>query len=192
MNDTFVAEIHAHRADLLRIARLQLRDKDLAEDVVQETLLAAIQSRASFGGQAKLMTWLVGILKFKVIDALRRRARDPLPVSSLAGEIEVADLDCLFDKEGVWHSKPSAWGDPQLHLHQADFLRVLELCLTKVPPNSARVFILRELFELDTEEICRLLSVSKSNLGVLLFRARISLRRCLELNWFHHTQGAAT
>ncbi|MGH8526023.1 MAG: RNA polymerase subunit sigma, partial [Gammaproteobacteria bacterium] len=106
-------------------------------------LLAAMQSQASFAGKAKLGTWLIGILKFTIIDALRRSARDPVPVSSLSSEIDTRDLDRLFDAEGMWQSKPATWADPQGHLHQAEFLQVLELCLSKLPPNSARVFMLR-------------------------------------------------
>jgi len=185
MSESFVAEIHAHRDELLRIARLQLRDADTAEDVVQETLLAALRSQASFGGRATLKSWLVGILKFKVIDALRRRARGPIPASDLAAEADDTDLQRWFDRDGVWEHKPVAWHEPHARAHEADFLRVLEACLTRVPPNSARAFMLRELLGLETDEICGLLSVSKSNLGVLLYRARLSLRGCLELNWFH-------
>lgn len=191
VNDAFATRLHAHRADLLRIARLQLRDADAAEDAVQETLIAALRSRATFAGQATLKTWLVGILKFKIVDALRRSAREPLPASSLKAELDAKDLDRLFDEHGVWQHKPAAWHDPQNQVQQADFLRVLELCLTRVPRNSARVFMLRELFGLESEEICELLSLSRSNLGVLLYRARLSLRRCLESSWFTPAENSA-
>lgn len=190
--DALVREINASRADLLRIARFQLRDADLAEDVVQETLLAAMKSRARFAGRAKLMTWLIGILKFKVLDALRRSRRDPIPLSDLVPELETADLDGLFDEGGTWRDKPVPWPDPHASVQQHDFLRVLEMCLTRLPPNSARVFMLREIFGLESREICRVMSLTRSNLGVLLFRARLSLRQCLDSKWFAPAQESST
>jgi RNA polymerase sigma-70 factor (ECF subfamily) len=182
----FSAEVHAYRPDLLRIAKLQLRDEDAAADVVQETVLAAFQSRQTFTGKSKLKTWLIGILKFKIIDALRARGRQPVPASRLKAELDVEDIDALFDSEGIWRNKPSTWEDPESEARQQDFMKVMELCLEKLPPNSARVFMLRELFELDADEICTLTSFSRNHLGVLLYRARMSLRGCLEVNWLGH------
>lgn len=183
----FSADVHAFRPDLLRIAKLQLRDADAAEDVVQETVLAAFQSRRTFTGKSKLKTWLIGILKFKIIDALRIRVRQPVPSSQLDAELEIEDINALFDSDGIWRNKPGVWENPESEARQRDFMKVMELCLEKLPPNSARVFMLRELFELDTDEICALMSFSRNHLGVLLYRARMSLRGCLEVNWLGHT-----
>ncbi len=180
---TFNAEVHTHRPDLLRIARLQLRDDDLAADAVQETVLAAFQSQHTFDGQSKLKTWLIGILKHKIIDALRGRHRQPVPASHLKAELDIDDIDALFDSDGIWRDKPRAWDDPESAARQRDFMTVMELCLERLPPHTARVFMLRELFELDTDEICAIASVSPNHLGVLLYRARMSLRGCLETNW---------
>ncbi len=179
----FSAEVHAYRADLLHIAKLQLRDADTAEDVVQETVLAAFQSRQAFAGKSKLKTWLIGILKFKIIDALRVRSRQPVPAANLKAELNIEDIDALFDSDGIWRNKPSTWEDPESETRQRDFMKIMELCLEKLPPNSARVFMLRELFELDADEVCALTSFSHNHLGVLLYRARMSLRGCLEVNW---------
>ena len=181
MPDGFAAEVYAHRADLLRIAWLQLRDEHLAEDVVQETFLAALKSGQSFAGRSKLKTWLIGILKFKIVDALRSRARDPIAISHM--EKEVDDTDALFDEQGLWRSRPRDWDDPAFIAGQQDFLRIMDLCLEKLPPDTARVFMLRELFEMESEEICGIASISPNHLGVLLYRARMSLRRCVEINW---------
>lgn len=179
----FTAEVHTYRTDLLRIAKLQLRDDEAAADVVQETVLAAYQSRHTFAGKSKLKTWLIGILKFKIIDALRLRSREPVAVSRLKAELDIEDIQALFDTEGIWRIKPSTWEDPESAARQQDFMKIMELCLEKLPPNSARAFMLRELFEVDCEEICTLMPVSRNHLGVLLYRARMSLRGCLEVNW---------
>lgn len=182
----FTAEVHAYRPDLMRIAKLQLRDAEAAADVVQETVLAAFQSRQTFAGKSKLKTWLVGILKFKIIDALRIRSREPVPASQLKAELDIEDIEALFNSHGLWRSQPTRWEDPESAARQQDFMKIMELCLEKLPPNSARAFILRELFEVDSDEICTLMPVSRNHLGVLLYRARMALRGCLEVNWQAH------
>lgn len=177
------SEIARCRGDLLRIASLQLRDRHLAEDVVQETLLSALASAGSYAGRASVKTWLVGILKHKVIDALRARARGPRTMSDLGRETRTEDLDALFDEAGAWRDKPREWEDPAHAVRQRDFDRVLETCLRKLPGLSAQVFVLRELFEMSAEEVCGLAGVTRNHLNVLLYRARMSLRGCLDLNW---------
>lgn len=167
----------------MRIARLQLRDAHAAEDVVQETLLAALRSAPTFSGRSSVKTWLVGILRFKIVDLLRARARTPMNATDLGAELKTDDLDALFDSTGTWIEKPREWGDPDRAVAQADFQRVLELCLSRLPELAARVFMLRELFELDAEEVCRLAAVKRNHLNVLLYRARLSLRGCLETRW---------
>jgi RNA polymerase sigma-70 factor, ECF subfamily len=177
-------EILSFEKDLLKLARLQLQaDTSLAADVVQETLLAAIQGASAFRGESSLKTWLVGILKFKVLDALRSRARQPVPLAELEPELRTGDLETMFDETGVWRTKPHEWSDPAFAAHQLDFMRWLEFCLTHLPTHTARVFMLREMFELDTEEICRSLGITSNHVGVLLYRARMMLRRCLEIHW---------
>lgn len=150
---------------------------------MQETLLAAVESASAFSGGSELRTWLIGILKFKIVDALRARARDPLPASQLEAELRTEDLDASFDGEGLWSRAPSPWDDPAGAAHQRAFLRVLQACVDRLTPNAARAFMLRELFGLESAEVCELLRLSRSNLGVLLYRARMSLRRCIELRW---------
>ena len=187
------ARLYAHRLFLLRIARLHLGDGDLAEDVVQETLIAALAGFSAYAGNGTLKSWLVGIARHKIVDALRARARRPINESSLQRELSLDDMNAYFDRsaEGVWESQPADWGDPVRNQEECDFLRVVELCLTRLPPNSARAFMLRELFELSTREVCMHLSITSNNLGVLLYRARMSLRACLELRWFGAKEGRA-
>jgi RNA polymerase sigma-70 factor (ECF subfamily) len=187
------AQLYAHRPFLLRIARLHLGDGDLAEDVVQETLIAALAGFATYAGNGTLKSWLVGIARHKIVDALRSRARRPINESDLSRELSLDDMNAYFDRgaAGVWELQPADWGDPVRSREEADFLRTVEWCLTRLPPNSARAFMLRELFGLSTREVCELLFITGNNLGVLLYRARMSLRACLELRWFSGDEGPA-
>jgi RNA polymerase sigma-70 factor (ECF subfamily) len=180
----FVAELDTHRRYLLRVAQLQLRDADLAEDVVQETLLAALKARDGFTGKSTVKTWLTGILKHKIVDAIRQRQRAPLIMASLDEETDLDDFDPLFKDNGAWAEKPADWGNPEGSLSRREFFDVMDVCLEKLPPNTARVFIMREVMELTTEEICKELAITANNLWVILYRARMALRRCLEQKWF--------
>ena len=175
--------IHTHRGYLLRVAVLQLRDNDLAEDVVQDTLMAALQGAAGFSGRSSLKTWLTGILKHKIVDAIRKKGRGPI-VSSLDEECRVDDFDALFDESGHWDNAPATWGDPEAELSRNQFFDIVDFCLEKLPPNTARVFMMREVMELEGDEICKELSITSTNLWVILYRARVTLRQCLEQNWF--------
>jgi len=178
------AQLDAHRGYLLRVARLQLRDDTLAEDVVQETLLAAL-SGSTFSGKSSLKTWLTGILKHKIIDAIRRKQREPLLASTFDDECDIEDLDGLFKApHGAWDSPPADWGDPEQALNRRQFFDIMDFCLDKLPPNTARVFMMREVMGLEGDEICKELAITANNLWVILYRARMSLRECLEQNWF--------
>jgi len=180
--DDFRAQLEALRPYLLRYANLQLRDAASAEDAVQEALLAALAGQASFAGRANLRTWLTGILKHKIVDAIRRQAREPV-VSAEADE-ELADFDDLFTERGHWNERPAAWGDPDGALEQAQFFRALETCLERLPSRTARVFMLREHLGLETGEICKELEITPTHCWVLLYRARMTLRECLQQTWF--------
>ena len=179
----FASLCNAHRGYLLRVASLQLRDSDLAEDVVQDTLLAALQGASGFSGRSSLKTWLTGILKHKIVDAIRRRQREPVR-ASLEEESRIEEFDPLFDDSGHWENPPADWGDPDQALSQREFLDIMQFCLEKLPPNTGRVFMMREVMGMDSEEICKELSITSTNLWVILYRARIALRQCLEQHWF--------
>jgi RNA polymerase sigma-70 factor (ECF subfamily) len=184
MNADFHKELEKQRGYLLRVARLQLRDSALAEDVVQDTLAAALAAQAGFTGKSSVKTWLTGILKHKIVDAIRKKQREPVAVSSLDGEADLEDFEGLFRDNGAWLAPPSDWGDPEESLSRQQFFDIMEFCLEKLPPNTARVFMMREVMELDSDEICKELAITANNLWVILYRARMSLRECLELNWF--------
>jgi len=179
----FASRCNSHRGYLLRVAVLQLRDNDLAEDVVQDTLLAALQGAEGFSGRSSLKTWLTGILKHKIVDAIRRKSREPV-VAPLDEEVQLGDIDALFDENGHWESPPADWGDPEAALSRVQFMDMMQFCLEKLPPNTARVFMMREVMELESAEICKELKITSTNLWVILYRARMALRQCLEQNWF--------
>jgi RNA polymerase sigma-70 factor (ECF subfamily) len=176
-------DLEALRPSLLRFAVLQLRNEPLAEDVVQDALIAVLEKPERFGGRSSLRTYVTGILKFKIIDMLRSGARER-PLDSGDGRSEADVIDALFRANGHIVEMPRPWGDPEETLAQKDFFRVLELCLEKLPPKTARIFLMREWLELETEEICKELGISASNAWVMLYRARVHLRECLDLHWF--------
>ena len=183
----FTVEVNAQRTYLLRVAMLQLRDRDQAEDVVQETLLAALEGRDKFAGKSSIKTRLTGILRHQIVDAIRKKMREPA-LSRLGDEAEIDDLDVFFNDSDSgrdhWQTKPAEWRNPERDLEQQQFLGIIDFCLEKLPPNTARVFMLREVMELQTDEICQELKITATNLWVILYRARMLLRQCLEQNWF--------
>ena len=180
----FAIELDRHRRYLLRMAHLQLRDADLAEDVVQETIVAALGAREGFSQRSSVRTWLTGILKHKIVDAIRQRQRQPVFMATLDEETDLDEFDPLFKDNGAWEAPPARWGDPENALSRQEFMGVMELCLEKLPPNTARAFMMREVMEFETHEICKELAITANNLWVILYRARMALRQCLEQNWF--------
>lgn len=180
----FETELAQHRTYLLRFARLQLRNDAWAEDAVSETLLAALSKPQSFGNKSQLKTWLVGILKHKVLDLFRSNARE-VCLDSEGEEAGAEELDNLvFKADGHFAQTPADWGNPEQDLHSRQFFLVLEACTDKLPAVLGRVFLMREWLELSSEEICKDLGLTPTNLYVQLHRARLRLRECLELNWF--------
>jgi RNA polymerase sigma-70 factor (ECF subfamily) len=173
---SFAARVEEERPYLLRYANLQLRDSHAAEDAVQEALVAALAGEASFAGRSNLRTWLTGILKHKIVDAIRRSSRDPEPLP------ETAEFDALFDETGHWGEPPAAW--PENSLEQKQFFAVLEKCLAALPAKTAQAFMMREHMGFDTDEICQEIGVTPTHCWVLLYRARMALRECLQTNWF--------
>lgn len=178
-------QLQQHRDYLLRYALLQLRNPTAAEDAVQETLLAAVEGGARFSGKSSVKTWLTGILKHKIIDQLRRGAREQPLMHDENDERSEADLmDALFKADGHWQTFPSTWNDPDSALESRQFWEVFENCAKVMPARTARVFVMREVMDLDTDEICQELGISATNCWVMLHRARLALRECLEQKWF--------
>ncbi len=184
--DKLEAFFDERRDDLVRFAVLQLRDESTAEDVVQETLIAAMQGIDRFQGRSSLKTWVFSILKRKIIDVMRSKQREVSVAQVSSGDEEELDFSELFNKKGFWATehKPHRWTEPEDTLEQQQFWTIFELCLDHLPTRTAQVFSMRELLGLDTDEICKELSISTSNCWVILHRARMGLRLCLEQQWF--------
>jgi len=180
--------IIAIRRDMLRFARMQLRDDAIAEDMVQEALIAAMTNAAGFAGRAAFKTWMFAILRNKIVDYLRRYAREVSGADFVdSSNPDAADFDTLFDQRGFWNpdERPATWSDPEASLSQKQFWAVFDICLNDLPEKVARVYTMREFLDLDTAEICTQLGISRNNCWVILHRARMGLRECLENRWFH-------
>ncbi len=170
-----------HGDYLFRVARRQLHSDALAEDAVQETLLAALTAQARYAGDASPRTWLTGILKHKIVDQVRRQLREVEIPRDADGEEAV---DSLFKQDGHWTEPLRPWGNPQTEAELGQLRRVLDECADRLKPTMAQVFSLREVAGMETEEICKELAITPTNCWVLLHRARLFMRQCLELNGF--------
>jgi RNA polymerase sigma-70 factor (ECF subfamily) len=179
--------VEEHGDYLFKFALLRLRDPQKAEDAVQETFLAALKGKQNFAGRSAEKSWLTGILKNKIYDHFRKASR----------ETSFTDLQFYDDEEGdrfvaegagkggwIHELGPREWPNAGENLDNELFWQAYRECAGKLPKNVAAVFNLRELDGMETREICALLNVSESNLWVMLHRARMALRRCLETNWF--------
>jgi len=174
--------LNEHGDYLYRFALARLRDPHQAEDAVQETMLAAIKS-PSFEGQSSPRTWLTGILKHKIIDLQRKQLREQ-PVSDVVDlDASNTSMDDFFDSAGHWLEKPQRLDIPDNALQQSQFLSVLDVCVGKLPKKLAAIFMLRDVHETENEIICKELEISSTNAWVMLYRARMQLRKCLEINW---------
>jgi RNA polymerase sigma-70 factor (TIGR02943 family) len=181
--------VDEHGECLYRYALVRVRTPEVAEDLVQETLLAAMRGYEKFGGRSSERSWLCGILKNKIVDHFRKLGR----------ETSFTDMEFLNDEfsekfvsVGFWdHEKgPHEWKPaPDEVMHRAEFWQTMKDCLAKLPQKVRDVFTMREMDDISSKEICAILSISDSNLWVMLHRARMALRECLEMNWFDKPVG---
>jgi RNA polymerase sigma-70 factor (ECF subfamily) len=173
-------EIAALRPFLVRVARKHLRNDAWVEDAVSETLVAALERPAAFAGKAMVRTWLVGILKNKMVDQIRRHSRECqfeyLDDESAPGPA----ADALPYGAG---EQQAHWGDPLESMNQRQFMVEFNRCLKSLPPQQGRAFMLRNCMDRDTDDICSELGVNANHLGVLLHRARNRLRESLQAQW---------
>jgi RNA polymerase sigma-70 factor (ECF subfamily) len=179
--------VDEHGECLFRFALVRVRKPEVAEDLVQETFLAAVRGYEKFGGRSSERSWLCGILKNKIVDHFRKLGR----------ETSFTDMEFLSDEfsekfvsVGFWnHDKgPCAW-KPEADevMHRTEFWQTMRDCLGKLPQRVRDVFTMREMDDVPSKEICAMLSISDGNLWVMLHRARMALRECLEMNWFGQT-----
>jgi RNA polymerase sigma-70 factor, ECF subfamily len=178
--DTWVDQ---HGDSLFRYAVLRVRDPETAADLVQETFLAALRVRDTYSGGSSIRSWLIAILKHKIADRLRKTGQEQRFRESKATEDRKEDM---FDRRGHWRTPPLDWrGDPKIECERCEFWEVLGRCLSRIPAHLADVFLEHELDGLSREVICQNLRITRENLSVRLFRARLLLRGCLEGHWFH-------
>lgn len=172
------------RRQMLKFAIQQMGNEGLAEDAVQEALIGAFKNAGSFEGKAAFKTWVFSILKNKIADSIRQRRHFVEPGCLVHGDED--NFDELFDERGFWQpeERPGSWGNPEESVRNQHFWRVFEACLDHLPGQQGRVFMMREFIEMDSQEICDSVGITLSNLNVMLYRARIRLRECLENNWF--------
>lgn len=183
--------VDEHGDCLFRFALMRLRDESLAEDLVQETLLSAIQSLKSYTGKSSERTWLVGILKHKIIDYYRKHSKEIHPSEE---DTDLTGFDHFFKRDDEWDGhwrinlRPVEFSEtPEKILEQAEFCEVLGKCLSALPDRVASIFTLREMDGLTSDEICVILSISSSNFWVIMHRARMQLRTCIEFKWLRKT-----
>ena len=177
--------------ELYRFALGRVADPATAEELVQETFVSALEGLGSFRGQASERTWLFVILKRKIIDHYRRQARSPFVPLALTPE-QAPEAEFFRPADGHWHDGqgPQPWdtgaddGRPDLALEQAELQQILRACQQRLTPQQQAVFALRFVEELPAETICQELSLTPSNYWVIVHRAKLYLRRCLEKNWF--------
>ncbi len=167
--------------DLFRYAHNRVKEDGVAEELVQETFLAAIRSKERFQGLSSEKTWLFSILKHKIIDHYRSQKKE---ISTAEAEDWILSQDEQFDARGEWRLKPQTWVvNPEKAYEFKEFLDILYHCLAEIPRRLSDVFVYREMEGLTTQEICKIVGVSATNCGVMLYRARMSLRRCLDKKW---------
>ncbi len=179
-----------HGDTLFRFAFVRLRDEAAAEDLVQETLLSAIQSIEKFGGGSSVRTWLVGILKHKIVDHYRKNSKQ---VQLTEEDADLSDLDGFFSRPDKWDGhwvialRPvDPEQSPDQVMERSEFWEVMNACLSALPEKVAGVFTLREIDGMSSDEICTALNLSTNNFWVIMHRARMQLRRCIEIKWFKH------
>ncbi len=172
---------------LYSYALYRVSDRAAAEDLVQETFMAALKAQEQFRGRSSEKTWVTSILKNKIIDYFRKRYREKAdPVE----DMDSFSVNQYFDGRDNWAIKPQRWQkSPEKQIEDSQFMDILHKCLETISPKQADAFRLREINQADKEEICKVLKISSTNYWVLMHRARLHIRRCLEIRWFNPEEG---
>lgn len=168
------------RQRLLRHARLMVFEPALAEDLVQESLIAVLERPEAHRGEASLMTWAVAILKNKIADWYRSpHQRRRTWVDNDEDESESNPTEGLYDEKGSYKEPVPSWQQPERQESQRQMMSVMEACLKRLPSQTGRVFMMREWLGFETSEICERLGLSAENCRMVLHRARMGLRQCM-------------
>jgi len=166
---------------LYGFAFYRVQDDLVAQELVQDTLVAALEARKNFSGNASEKTWLTSILKHKIMDLFRKKYRD---ANLDGGTLDEREIHARFDHHGRWKTGPARWAsDPERLVAQKDFIEILHQCLKEMPERAARALTLRELDGESTQTLCKVLNVTPTNCWVILHRARFQLRQCIEAKW---------
>ena len=175
--------VDLHGDALYRFAILRVKDPDTAEDLVQETFLSALKAADRFRGDSALRTWLIGILRHKIVDHFRKTVVEVRPADVTPWE---EDDKNFFDETGHWKQPLHDWKvSPERLVESREFWGIFQSCLDSLPEGHRRAFTLREIDGMKGSEICEILSISEANFWVMIHRARAKLRKCLDANWFH-------
>ncbi len=180
-------DLLAHGDALLRFALPRVGELETAEDLVQDTLVTAVSNLENFSGDSSLRTWLIGILRHKILDHYRWKQRHPGDQPVSIGN-EDTEQDPWFTSLGVWREDPNAGlevldADPARALERTQLRAVLRRCIARLPERLRHVFVLRELEDLDPDATCEAAGIKRGSLPVLLYRARQTLRACLQKQW---------
>lgn len=177
---------------LFSFTMLRVRARATAQDLVQETFLAALKARESFAGRSTERAWLFGILRNKLVDHYRRQSREAPLVEP---GVSTPEEEGFFHTSGLgkdgWIIKvaPKTWEAPDESLMNKEFQMVFQECVSGLPEKVAQVFLRREVDEVPSEEVCKEFDITPNNFWVILHRARMAMRRCLEVHWFGRTQN---
>ena len=173
---------------LYRYALSRIKDPTIAEDLVQETFLAALKARQNFQGRSTARTWMIAILKHKIVDYIRKKVREQPSdkVEFLSDAAANEFVEGSFDRDGEWKDRPAEWAaNPTKLYEQKEFIDILYRCLGELPERQAKAFMLREIDGLSTDDICKALGITATNSWVILYRARMLLRQCLDIKWLN-------
>ena len=178
---------------LYSYAYIRLRKEEVAQDLVQDTFFSALKAKDTFLHNASEKTWLVSILKRKIIDYYRKKStQNELNILDKPIEGEDGTMNHFFENsaahQGHWASgaSPNAWGKTfETSVESEEFYDILKRCITKLPEKTAAAFTMKNMDDLDTEEICKELNITPSNYWVMMHRAKLVLRECMEKNWFN-------
>jgi RNA polymerase sigma-70 factor, ECF subfamily len=181
-------ELLAHGSALFRFALVRVRDPHTAEDLVQDTLVTAVTKGAEFANLSSKRTWLIGILRHKILDHYRWQRRHPGDLPSAGDDDSAGGDEKWFTPQGAWRLDPNAGlealdGDPDKTTERQELRAVLQLCIDHLPKSLHRIFVLRELQDLEPDEACEVAGISRDSLAVFLYRARQSLRACIQKKW---------
>ena len=184
-SDTLDRQLRALRQRLLRQARLAMPDAGEAEDLVQETLLVVFEQQDQHRGTASLATWSTSILKNKIADWYRSPARRRMVLMDTPDEGSASDVDPMYDASGAYADPVPAWQQPDNLSEQREMMTVLGRCVSCLPRQTGRVFMMREWLGFETAEICARLGLTAENCRTIMHRGRMSLRGCMQRDWLN-------